>query len=73
MSTYTAHVAHHSIGRSAIHTLKATELTAAKREARKLLGDGYRGHTIRLCETIKGERMEVAMATIGERGWHDVA
>lgn len=72
MATYTAHLAHHPISRSMVHTLKATELTAAKREARKLLGDGFQGHTIRLCEVIDGQRLEVAVATIGERGWYDV-
>lgn len=72
MAQYTAHLAHHSISRATVHALKATDLTAAKREARKLLGDGYQGHTIRLSEVIDGQRLEVAVATIGERGWHDV-
>ena len=50
----------------------AATVTAAKREARKLLGDGFKGHTIRLCEVIQGQRLEIAVATIGERGWLDV-
>jgi hypothetical protein len=72
MTIYTAHLAHHSISRSTVHTLKAATLTAAKREARKLLGDGYQGQTIRLCEVMDGQRIPVAVATIGERGWYDV-
>lgn len=71
-ATFTAHLSHHSISRSTVHTLKATTVTAAKREARKLLGDGYQGQTIRLRELICGEPLEIAVATIGERGWHDV-
>ena len=72
MAAFTAHLSHHSISRATVYPLKATSATAAKREARKLLGDGFRGHTIRLCEIIDGERLEIAVATIGERGWHDV-
>lgn len=72
MATFTAHLSHHSISRAAVHTLKAATVVAAKREARKLLGDGFRGHTIRLCEVIDGERLEISVATIGERGWYDV-
>lgn len=72
MAQFTAHLSHSSIGRAPIHNLKATNVTAAKREARKLLGDGYKGHTIRLCEVVQGQRLEVAVATIGERGWLDV-
>ena len=72
MSTFTAHLAHHSISSALVHTLKAATPSAAKREARKLLGDGFRGHTIRLCEVIDGQRLEIAVATIGERGWRNV-
>ena len=72
MATYTAHITGNSVGASTIHTLKATAEAAAKREARKLLGDGYRGQKIRLCEVVQGQRLEIAVATIGEAGWHQV-
>ncbi|CAB4159359.1 hypothetical protein UFOVP707_89 [uncultured Caudovirales phage] len=71
MPTYTARLSHHSV-RAQIHTLKATDERAAKAEARKLLGDGFLGHYIYLEELFEGERLPVAFAEIGKRGWRSL-
>lgn len=70
MSKFTAHLSHHSIGQATVYPLAASTVTAAKREARMLLGGGFRGHVIRLCEMIDGQRVDVASAIVGERGWY---
>ena len=69
MKKFYAHTHSNSTGRTPYRTLKADNLTQAKRESRRLLGDGYLGHKILISEVIDGQRLEVACATIGETGW----
>jgi hypothetical protein len=76
MATYTARLSHHSISRSPRHTLRASTETAAKREARKLLGDGFQGHRIVLEEIAADDcsaaYLPVAQTTIGQAGWQSL-
>ena len=69
-TTYFARESHHSISRAPAYTLRAKTDCAAKTEARKLLGDGFRGQTIYLEEDLgEGVRGPVAWCTIGIPGW----
>jgi hypothetical protein len=76
MAIYTARLSHHSISRTPRHTLLASTEAAAKREARKLLGDGFAGHHIVLEERVSDDcvfgHLPVAQATIGRTGWERI-
>lgn len=72
MTRYTATITHYSISRAPTVPVGDT-LTAAKRNATKEFGDGFRDHTITITDTTfpaGSPQAEVASRKIGARKWH---
>jgi hypothetical protein len=62
---YTATISHHSISSSPVYSLKATQLQVATAEASRLLGDGFRSHTL----TVAKDGEPVAKRKLSSRNW----
>lgn len=69
MTRYTATICHHSVNAPSYDV--GDTLSAAKRNATRLLGDGFHGHVIVITDTTLPSGhpdAEVARRVIGERG-----